>query len=523
MISLLPHTLQNAADQNPDQQAFRFGDRSLTYAQMVRKTNQLAHLLLESGAKVGDRVGVYLNRSLETAIAIYGIMQAGGAYVPLDPHAPTTRTRFILKDCDIRYLITNASQQRKLPDILAKPSQLCQVIGVEGEESVPNVSWEVIDHYPTENPSVRINEHDLAYIMYTSGSTGPPKGIMHTHYSGLSYAMLSADLYGLREQDRIGSHAPLHFDISTLAYFTATLACATSVIISDAHTKMPASLTQLVQAERLTVWYSAPLALIQMLTHGVLKDRDLSSLRWVLYGGEPFPPKYLKTLMQKWSQARFCNVYGPAEVNQCTYYHLSVPPEDDHPIPLGKVWKNTEMLIIDELDQPVQLGKPGELLIRSPTMMKGYWRQPELTQRSFYTRRVIPGQEQVFYRTGDLVSQNADGNLMFLGRKDRQIKTRGYRVELEMVEASLATLDAVAEAAVFPVSHETEGLLIEAAIILTAAAKVTVEEIQSQLAEQLPTYAVPRSIYLVKSLPRTSTGKINHLLLQQYVSKVTDV
>ncbi len=521
MIYLLPQSLQCAADRNPDHVAFRYGDRSLTYAEMVAKTNQLAHLLLKSGVQRGDRIGVYLRRSLESAIAIYGIMQAGAAYVPLDPHAPATSTCFILEDCDIRHLITHASQRRILPDILAQ-SKLYQVIGVDGEWQVPSVSWETIDSYPANNPSIRIGEQDLAYIMYTSGSTGPPKGIMHTHYSGLNYAMLSVDLYELREHDRIVSHAPLHFDISTLAYFSAPLAGATSVIISDAHTKMPASLTQLMQAEKLTVWYSAPLALIQMLTHGVLEERDLSSLRWVLYGGEPFPPKHLKALMQQWSKARFCNVYGPAEVNQCTYYHLPGPPEDDQPIPLGKVWKDTEMLILDESDQPVQVGEPGELLIRSTTMMKGYWRRPELTRRSLYTRMVIPDQEQVYYRTGDLVCQNAEGNLLFLGRKDRQIKTRGYRVELEMVEASLVALDAVAEAAAFPVSHESEGLLIEAAIILKAKTQATMEEIRNQLAEQLPGYAIPRFIYLLKSLPRTSTGKINRLILQQYITRIAN-
>ncbi|MGI9541958.1 MAG: AMP-binding protein, partial [Cyclobacteriaceae bacterium] len=270
MIYLLPHTLQSTAERLPDQNAFQFEDEVLTYEEMVLKTNQMAHLLLESGVRRGDRVGVYLQRSIETAIAIYGIMQAGAAYVPLDPYAPSARTLFLLKDCGIRHLITNTSQKRTFPDILTKTSALDQVIGISGDWPVPSVTWEALNQFPTNNPTVRILEQDLAYIMYTSGSTGKPKGIMHTHYSGLNYAKLSADLFGLGKRDRIGSHAPLHFDISTLAYFTAPLVGATSVIISEAHTKMPASLTELMQTEKLTVWYSVPLALTQMLSHGLL-------------------------------------------------------------------------------------------------------------------------------------------------------------------------------------------------------------------------------------------------------------
>ena len=187
----------------------------------------------------------------------------------------------------------------------------------------------------TINP-VKILESDLAYIMYTSGSTGAPKGIMHTHHSGLSYAKLSTQVYDVKPSDRIANHAPLHFDISTFGYFSGPLASATTVIIPDAYTKLPASLSTLMEQEKISIWYSVPLALVQLLHNGVLEARDLSSLRWVLYGGENFMPKYIRSLMALWSNATFSNVYGPAEVNQCTFYHLNMPPESDGPIPIGK-------------------------------------------------------------------------------------------------------------------------------------------------------------------------------------------
>lgn len=520
MLSLLPHTILNSSETHPDGEAFRFNDHSISYQDLVHQSNRLANLLLDRGIKRGETVGIYLGRCLETAVAVYGIMQAGGAYVPLAPSAPPGYTETLIRSCNIKILITNPSRQGTLSEII-KSCNLNLVIGVSGEWPVDVEPWERLADYPLLGPSVQLNENDLAYIIFTSGSTGLPKGIMHTHYSGLNYARFSAALYGLKPGDRLGSHAPLHFDISTLAYFTAPLVGATSVIIPEAHTKMPSSMAQLVQTERLTVWYSAPLALVQMLTHGALKKRDMSTLRWVLFGGEPFPPKYLRELMQLLPQARFCNVYGPAEVNQCTYYHLPSPPGDSDHIPLGKVWNNTQMVILDAADRPVPRGEPGELLISSPTMMKGYWNQPELTRSSLFSQ-ITNGQERIYYRTGDLVKIDENDNLLFLGRKDRQIKTRGYRVELEMVEAQLLALEEISEVAVFPVNNGYDGRLIEAAVILKTDANITREDIVRKLKTRLPDYAVPRKIHLLPELPRTSTGKIDHPRLRQIMIKVNE-
>ena len=175
---------------------------------------------------------------------------------------------------------------------------------------------------PLSGSDLKINETDLAYIIFTSGSTGRPKGIMHSHFSALNYARLSANTYELEESDVLSNFSSLHFDMSTMDYLTVTYAGASAVIISEAYTKIPASLSRLMQDEAISIWYSVPFALIQLLQHGLLEQRDLSSLRWVLYGGEPFAPKHLKKLMDLWPHARFSNVYGPAEVNQCTYYHL---------------------------------------------------------------------------------------------------------------------------------------------------------------------------------------------------------
>ena len=519
MIYLIPHTIDQSAERFPEQEAFRFESKSLTYAQLVSQSNSLAHFLRDRGVQRGDRIGIYLNKSLESAVALYGIMKAGAAYVPLDPTAPGTRIRLILQNCRIRGLITQPQKRSRLSEILAAATPLEYVIGLPAETELPvaTFSWETVWEIPGESPpDIRILEQDLAYIMYTSGSTGEPKGIMHTHHSGLSYAKMAAHTYGLHQGDRLGNHSPLHFDMSTLDYFSGPLVGATTVIIPEAYTKLPASLSQLIEQEQLTIWYSVPYALIQLLQRGLLPTRNLTSLRWILFGGEPFPPKYLYELMQQLPQVRFCNVYGPAEINQCTYYHI--PPLEaipDEPVPIGQIWDNAEELVVDEQDQPVSLGEVGELLVRTPTMMQGYWQREDLTQQAFFRRPVFGHQQEVFYRTGDLVQLQPDGNYRFLGRKDRQIKTRGYRVELDEIEAALVSHPQVEEAGVFGVLDEEGTQHIEAAVTLKEDTLVTGAELIRYAATRLPGYGVPLKIEIRQELPRTTTGKIDRRALQQ--------
>ncbi len=516
---LLTHSVLHRAERNPEAEAFRSGGRALSFGALAERMFQLAGALKELGVQRGDRVGLFLPRCLECAPALYGVLQAGGVYVPLDPTAPPLRLQEVLEDCDIRVLVSVPLMQRRLSALLSQPTPLRAVVGVEAAEGLPTLSWAELESLPAHPSEPHLTEMDLAYIMYTSGSTGKPKGIMHTHASGLAYARLSSELYGLQPEDRVGNHAPLHFDISTFGFFSAPLAGSCTVIVPEAHIRMPASLGALLEAERLTVWYSVPLALVQLLQTGALRGRDLSALRWVLYGGEPFPLKHLRALMSLLPRARFSNVYGPAEVNQCTYHHLQQPPEEDQDVPLGRVWGNTEFRIHDEQDRPVPPGRTGELLIRSATMMQGYWNQPERTRRAFFTLHDGKAPPRTFYRTGDLVRLDERGLLRFVGRKDRQVKIRGHRVELDEVAAALLRHPAVREAAAFPLQLNPENRTIGAAVLLQSHAPTDEPALRKHLAQTLPPYAVPALIRILEEFPRTPTGKIDHRRLGALVQK----
>jgi len=522
MIYTLPHIIENSAKLFPNKEAFRFANQSFTYLEIETKMNQLAKQLIDSGVKKGDRVGVYMHRGLETVVAIYGIMKSGAVYVPLDPIAPQSRTLFVIKDCNINHLVTTPTQTKKVAKLLLEDSGLKSIIGVtETSLIISSFSWEDIYAISLDKYiPVNILEDDLAYIIYTSGSTGTPKGIMHTHYSGLSYAKLSANLYGLHNEDRVGNHAPLHFDVATFGYFSAPLAGATTIIISDAHTKLPLSLSELIENEKISVWYSVPLALIQLLLYGTLEKRDLTSLRWVLFAGEVFVTKYLKILMKAWPHARFSNIYGPTEVNQCTFYHLDTSPVSDAPIPIGTVWGNSEYKIINKKNKEV-FNEPGELVVRTATMMKGYWNNKKLTEESLYKEETNTGVEKVYYKTGDLVKHNEKGELLFLGRNDRQVKIRGYRIEIDEIENTLVKHQEVEEAAVVVVEDKSnDDKQLMAVILLKDASKITCSSLITYCKSKLPHYAIPNKITVMSTFPRTSSGKINRTEIKKKLIKI---
>lgn len=517
MDSLIPNTIRHHALSRPEHTAIRFLDQSLSYAELDSRSNQLARVLIEQGVGRHDRVGILMEKCLETAVALYGIMKAGAAYVPLDPSAPIDRLAFVTQHCGIRHLVTGASKKRSLRGLLAAQGNIECLIGVAptGGLTARCVGWDEVCAVPDSALAVKLIEQDLAYIIYTSGSTGTPKGIMHTHHSGLAFAEWAAAEYGLRSDDCLSNHAPLHFDLSIFDFFAGAVAGATVSLIPEEYLRLPPSYSQLLQDQAVTVLFTVPFALIQMGLHGVLDERDLSRLRWIIFGGEPFPVKHLAHLMKRLPQARFDNMYGPAEVNGVTHYTVEMLEEGAASIPIGPISSVAEALIVDADDQPVNSGEAGELLVRTPTMMQGYWCAQTLNEAAFYELDEIEGYRQVFYRTGDIVAERADGNLMFLGRKDRQIKVRGYRVELDEIEAALTSARQVEEAAAYGIPGTDGNQRIQGEVTLKEGQSIASSDLLAHARASLPWYAVPADLAIRDRFPRTSTGKIDRRALRE--------
>ncbi|MDJ0905145.1 MAG: amino acid adenylation domain-containing protein [Woeseiaceae bacterium] len=518
MFDFLIHSpVTHYARTTPDHAAFSCSGAELSYAELDRASNQLAQALLANGLKQGDRIGIYMHKSLELGVAIYGALKAGGIFVPLDPFMPTERLQFILDDCDIRHVVSADAMAPKLAELSG--SYPGWVYGVDVELELQTAGWRQIRELPDAQPDVWIVDQDLAYIMYTSGSTGQPKGMMHSHHGSISYARWGAQHVGLTAADRVASHAPLHFDLSIFDFFSTSQSGATVVLVPEPVTKFAASWTEYIEKERISVVFTVPFTLIDMMQRGAMEKRDLSSLRWVLFGGEPFPPKHLRALMEQLPDVRWTNVYGPAEAPSCTVYDLPPFPEPfPEPVPIGTVSVNSHDLIIDEDDQDCGVGEEGELCIRSSTLTRGYWNRPDLNKRVYLYRESFGPFPDVWFRTGDLVVRHEDGLLRFLGRKDRMVKTRGHRVELDEVEAALATHADVLEAAAFVVPDDMGSKSILAAVKLRETSSAAVGDLLQHARTKLPGYAVPQNLFAVREFPRTSSGKIDRKeIINRYV------
>jgi amino acid adenylation domain-containing protein len=487
---------------------------SLSWREYADRVARSAGSLAAVGVQPGDRVGIHLTKSVYSFVAVHAILRAGAVVVPVDPLAPAELAGSVLLDAGVDVVITDA--RPAVLDALVAQVDLRALLlpRVPGpSENAPGgpivLTGADIEAASAAAPVV-VDPVDPAYIIYTSGSTGRPKGIVHTHRSALAYAVAAADGYELRSDDRMVNIAPLHFDQSTFELYASAIVGATVIVVPDPVLRFPASVAALVEAERATVWYSVPHLLMQVVARGALAERDLASLRWILFGGEVFPPGQLAELMALIPSARVSNVYGPAEVNQCTRHDLDAPPIGDEPVPIGRAWDAARVRVV-ALDglisaaRPVPPGETGVLLVASDTMMSGYWRRDDLTSAS-----TVVDDGVRWYVTGDLVVENPSGDLVFLGRVDNQVKIRGHRIELESIDTVLADVEGVTAATVVVDRSADEPRLVALLVVDPDQQHEVVADRALAVARRLlPRYAIPATFRQVRALPRTSTGKVD--------------
>lgn len=520
MVYLLPHLLSNAASQSPEQIAVVAGRESISYRELDRSSDRVAAVLAANGVVRGDRVGLFLPKSLGAIVGLYGIMKAGATYVPIDPAAPSARAAYIIENCGIRCLLTSGAKATSVGEMLAKGAPLERLVLMDdtaftGSSTIPVVKWADVASFAGPVPSLASIETDLAYILYTSGSTGVPKGVMISHRNSLTFVDWAHDAVGATSSDRFSSHAPLHFDLSVFDLYVAAKAGATLVLVPEGLSSFPFRLAEWIETEKISVWYSVPTILSLLVRSGNLARFSYAKLRTIVFAGEVFPVKYLRDLMGLIPNAAYFNFYGPTETNVITYYTVPPIPDDrTAPIPIGRACANMDVFAIaDDGKKVVRPGQTGELYARGSFVAQGYWGDAEKTQRHFVANPLPNAWGDTAYRTGDIVTLDDDGNFVFLGRCDDMVKSRGYRIELGEVETTLYRHAGVREAAVVAVPDTAIGNRLVAFVVLVESEGVDAEDLHEFCGNHLPRYMVPESIELRDSLPKTSTGKVDKVAL----------
>lgn len=507
----LSRLLDEAASRRPDHPAVESEDgHALTYAELAHASDRLATRLARWGVGRGDRVGLFLPKGPEAVAAIHGILKAGAAYVPVDPTAPASRGASIFAGGGVKVVIADAALAPALRPAWPGPGPFPRlvVVGESGGLDPLDACWHDVlaDSAPTPLPPPRCGD-DLAYVLYTSGSTGQPKGVMLSHANAFTFLDWCRESFDLRPDDRFSSHAPFHFDLSVFDLFAACREAATLVVIGESLGKEPARLGPFVTERRISVWYSAPSILALLARHGGLDRPDVPGPRLVLFAGEVFPIAPLRQVRRAWPDATFWNLYGPTETNVCTAFRLPrvIPDDRSEPFPIGSVCRPLRARVVDEQGRDVPPGAVGELVIAGPGVMRGYFGQPELTRQAFLRDdRGTP-----WYRTGDLVVDDGAGCFAFHGRRDRMVKKRGYRIELGEIESVLYRHDGVDRAAVIARSDDT-GVSIAAFVAMKPAEKKSIIAMKRHCTSYLPHYMVPDSITFVSALPTTSTDKVDY-------------
>lgn len=489
--------IEDQVERTPDAPALICEETRLSYAELNRRANQLAHYLRRAGVGPETMVGVCIVRSCEMVISLLAVLKAGGAYVPFDPTYPRDHLAFMVADSQVPVLLTQEKLRSSLPPCAA------QVIAVD-------LAWPRIAQEAIANPPLCSGPHNAAYMIYTSGSTGRPKGAINEHRGIVNRLLWMQDAYRLDASDRVLQKTPFSFDVSVWEFFWPLMTGACLVVAQPDGHRDPDYLVDVIQQQQITTLHFVP-SMLETFLHAAHVER-CTSIRRVICSGEALAYEL---------QARFFvrldtelhNLYGPTEAAVDVTYWACRQRAARPVVPIGRPIANIQMYVLDRYQQPVPAGVPGELYIGGIGVGRGYWNRPELTRERFLPDpfRTEPGAQ--LYRTGDLARFWPDGTIEYLGRLDHQVKIRGFRIELGEIETVLSTFPGV-RATVVLAREDTPGdRRLVAYLVSDDGASPSISQLRAYLKERLPEYMVPSAFIALPELPLTPNGKVNRRAL----------
>jgi D-alanine--poly(phosphoribitol) ligase subunit 1 len=482
---------------------------TISYKELDELSNSISHYLSQAGIHKKDVVAIFNNKSFKSFAIMLACLKSGIIYTNIDPGSPLERLNKILEVCKPTLIFFSGEANHSIVQNLV-------------HESVVDYDLKSFDRDVTLHPTIlpelndSVNGTDPAYIMFTSGSTGFPKGVLISHSSISNFIKWTVETFKTSSSDVFTNLNPMHFDNSVFDFYASLFTGASILPVTEQLTKNPRKLLDVLNQFRPTIWFSVPSMLVYMLNVRSLKNDDLPSLKIVTFGGEGFPKNKLRELWSIWgNHVRFINVYGPTECT-CICSSYDVNSDDllnDDLLPLGPIAPNFSAFVLDDKNLPIKDGEIGELCIGGPNVGIGYYNDSQRTNDVFISNPVSCNYVEKIYKTGDLVCY--DYNLktyIFKGRKDNQVKRMGYRIELEEIENAFNSMDFINEAAVVFIDNELYQSKIIACLVSRTDDK---KAIILELTKYLPRYMLPDIIDFYDNLPKNQNGKINRLSLKE--------
>jgi D-alanine--poly(phosphoribitol) ligase subunit 1 len=504
---------EKTVSQHGDRRAIMFSRRYVvSYDDLNRKANRIGRYLRELGVGGNDVVCLAGDKTVSTFAGMLACLKIGAIYAVVDSQSPVERLRRILTTCGPKVLFVGK-------ELGLRVSRICEELRVETISNEPRELDNRTQVFADTNlaETKQVTGSNPAYIMFTSGSTGFPKGAVMTHSNVLNFIEWSLEEYKISSDEILTNVNPLYFDNSVFDFYSALFSGACIVPVSKDTVKDPKALVSSIDELQCTSWFSVPTLLMFLQTMKALNQGNMKSIRRFIFGGEGYPKAKLKELYDLYGRrANLFNVYGPTECTCiCSSYEITSSDFSDLGglPPLGKMIPNFSCLILDENGSAASDGEVGELCLLGPNVGKGYYNDLEKTHTSFVQNPFNDKYSDIMYKTGDLVKYNRDDDKIYvMGRKDNQIKHMGYRIELEEIEAALCRLDYISQAVAL---HGNTRGLSQIIAVVSSEGKVDEKHVRQDLRQLLPDYMIPSKFHVEKQLPRNPNGKVDRKRLAE--------